>query len=78
MTLLLQACRLLDTTDRLQAVIDDSSVIIETTQGPKTHPAVVEFRQQSLAFAKVMATMRIPLDDDDTPQKRAGVRGPQS
>jgi len=77
-TVLLQACRLLDTLDRLQEQIDAAEVVIDSPQGPKTHPAVVEFRQQSQAFAKIMSSLRIPFGDDDAvPQQRAGVRGPR-
>ena len=71
----MQACRLLDTLDRLQEQIDAGAVVVESPQGPKTHPAVVEFRQHTLSFAKVMASLRIPFgENDDAPQNRSGAR----
>jgi len=75
---LLQACRVADLLDRLQAVIDGSEVVVTSPQGAKTHPAVVEFRQQALTLAKCMAALRIPLDEEQTvgrSQSRVGVRG---
>ena len=73
--ILLQACRLLDTLDRLQEQIDAGDVIVESPQGPKTHPAVVEFRQHSLSLAKVVASLRIPFGEDElVPQQRSGAR----
>lgn len=75
---LLQACRIVDTLDRLQMVIDLAEVIVESPQGVKTHPALVEFRQQAVTLAKCMASLRIPMDTEDEvgrlPQQRVGVR----
>jgi hypothetical protein len=73
---LLQACRIVDVLDRLQVVIASEGVVVASPQGSKANPAVVEFRQQSVALAKLMASLRIPLDDASgrTPQQRVGVR----
>jgi hypothetical protein len=77
---LLQACRIVDVLDRLQAVIDAGDVVVASPQGLKANPAVVEFRQQAVTLAKCMASLRIPLDDAQapgrTPQQRVGVRKP--
>jgi hypothetical protein len=77
---LLQACRIVDVLDRLQAAIDSSEVLVESPQGLKANPAVVEFRQQAVTLAKCMASLRIPVDTDDgdarLPQQRVGVRRP--
>lgn len=76
-SLLLQACRTVDLLDRLQAVLDVEDVVIQSPQGSKAHPAAVEFRQQALTFAKTMASLRIPLDDDQVigrTQQRVGIR----
>ena len=76
---LLQACRTVDILDRLQAVIDDGQIIVESPQGLKTNPAVVEFRQQAVTLAKCMASLRIPADDGEDAgrtQQRVGVRRP--
>jgi hypothetical protein len=75
---LLQACRIVDVLDRLQAVIDAEEVIVTSSQGPKMNPAVVEFRQQAVVLAKCMASLRIPLGEEESagrqPQQRVGVR----
>jgi hypothetical protein len=73
---LLQACRIADNLDRLQLEMTGTSLVIDSSQGSRIHPALVEARQQSLALAKVMASLRIPFGDEDAqPQKRSGVRG---
>ena len=75
---LLQACRIVDVLDRLQLQIDTHELVIESPQGSKVNPAVVEFRQQAVTLAKCMASLRIPLDDeqkiDRQAQQRVGVR----
>jgi hypothetical protein len=73
---LLQACRIADSLDKLQAEMVGVDVVMQSPQGAKIHPALVESRQQSLALAKVMASLRIPFGDEESvPQKRSGVRG---
>jgi hypothetical protein len=76
---LLQACRVADLLDRLQDVIDTSDVVVSSPQGVKTHPAVVEFRQQALTLAKCMTSLRIPLDNDQLTARpqRTSRRGAQ-
>ncbi|MEV7762252.1 terminase [Curtobacterium flaccumfaciens] len=74
-SVLLQACRIVDVLDRLQVAIGGGDVLVNSPQGVKTNPAVVEFRQQALALAKCMASLRIPFGDDEAqPQQRSGVR----
>ncbi len=73
---LLQACRVSDNLDRLQCEMATGSLVIESSQGSRIHPALVEARQQSLALAKIMASLRIPFGEEDKqPQNRSGVRG---
>lgn len=73
---LLQACRIADNLDRLQLDLGTGTMLLESSQGSRIHPAAVEARQQSLALAKIMASLRIPFGDEDAqPQKRSGVRG---
>lgn len=79
-SVLLQACRIVDLLDRLQSVIDAEPVIVTSPQGAKTHPAVVEFRQQAVTLAKCMASLRIPMGEEEPggrPQQRVGVRAPR-
>lgn len=75
---LLQACRIVDVLDRLQTEIDAHEIVVESPQGPKIYPPVVKFRQQAVTLAKCMASLRIPLEEeqkiDRQPQQRVGVR----
>lgn len=70
-----QACRTVDILDRLQVLISDGELLMTSSQGARMHPAVVEFRQQTLTLAKCMASLRIPFGEEDAvPQNRSGVR----
>jgi hypothetical protein len=57
---LVQVCRTADLLDRLQAVIDEEGVTAESSQGIRTHPAVVELRQQRIVFARLLAALGVP------------------
>ncbi len=42
------------------------------------HPAIVEARQQSIVLTRLLASMRLPVGDEDDltrPQRRGGARG---
>lgn len=75
---LLQAARTVDALDALQAVIVAEGVTHQSPQGVRAHPALVEARQQRVTLAKLVASLRIPLDDDQghgrLPQQRVGIR----
>lgn len=74
-SILQQACRTVDILDRLQVEIGAGALMVMSSQGSRMNPAVVEFRQQTLALAKLMASLRIPFGDDEAaPQQRSGVR----
>lgn len=84
--LLVQAVRTVDLLDVLQADVDANGATVESPQGRKTNPSVVEIRQQRLALARLLAALRLPQGDEaDTPvsarlkrpQRRGGVRAPQ-
>jgi hypothetical protein len=51
----------------------------ETSQGSRVHPALVEARQQRIAFARLLTALRIPTgersSDDGRTQSRGAVRG---
>lgn len=73
--LLEEACRARDRIVELRKAVSDDGLMIESSQGMRLHPAVVEERQQKLALARLLATLSIPvLDEDDLPPSR-GVRG---
>jgi hypothetical protein len=79
LALLRQAVRVVDTIDALQAVVDRDGVL--TVEG-KTHPAVVELRQQRLVLARLIVALRVPIGEGESKhspvsrlQRRGGVRG---
>ncbi|MFI1090938.1 hypothetical protein [Streptomyces sp. NPDC020917] len=72
--LLLEVCRCADTLDALAADIEERGVMLER----KVNPAVVESRQMSIAFARLVSALALPeLDEDAAPKYvRTGTRGP--
>ncbi|MGB3772871.1 MAG: hypothetical protein WBA00_17170 [Rhodococcus sp. (in: high G+C Gram-positive bacteria)] len=47
----------------------------ESPQGVRAHPALVELRQQRLAFTKLVAALAIPADAVPAPTKNYGIKG---
>lgn len=82
-TLLHSACTTADLIDVLDATVAREGAVIESPQGRKAHPALVEVRQQKIALARLLAALRLPQGEEgDTqasarPQRRGGVRGVQ-
>ena len=76
-TILREACRTADSLDDLQALIESEGLMAETSQGPRVHPALVEARQQRLAFARLLTALRIPTGETAAgrTQQRGGTRG---
>lgn len=75
--LLLQACRCVDRLDRLAVEEVAGPITVASRQGdPIANPALVEARQQSLAFARMLASLRLPSGEDaGRPQRRGAARG---
>jgi hypothetical protein len=74
--LLHEAARVADRLEALDAVVRDEGVTITTPQGVKAHPALVEARQQGVVLTRLVASLRLPDDDEDVrPQRRGGGRG---
>jgi hypothetical protein len=77
--LLLTMCRTTDKLDDLAAVVSREGVMEKGTG--RVHPALVEHRQQAIAYARLSAALRLPAGDEGDPaanrrpQRRAGVRG---
>jgi hypothetical protein len=71
--LLLQACRVADRLDALDAILTAEGLM----RDGKPHPALVESRQQQLTFARLIATLRLPedLEANVRPQRRGAARG---
>lgn len=57
---LLQVCRTADVLDTLQAEVDRDGVTVNSPQGRKAHPALVELRAQRLTYARLIAALRLP------------------
>jgi hypothetical protein len=78
LSILLEASRTVDALDALETIIRDEGVTNVSPQGVRAHPALVEARQQRVTLAKLVASLRIPLEDDESagraPQQRVGVR----
>lgn len=78
LSILLEAARTVDALEALEKIVQDEGVTNVSPQGTRAHPALVEARQQRVTLAKLIASMRIPLDDAEeegrSPQKRSGVR----
>lgn len=82
LSILLEAARTVDSLDALEKIVRDEGVTNVSPQGVRAHPALVEARQQRVTLAKLVASLRIPLDDAEEagrlPQKRVGVRAVSS
>ncbi len=77
--LLLQACRCVDRLDALADIAGEAGAVVTNTKGEMApHPAIVEARQQSIVLTRLLASMRLPVGDEDDlsrPQRRGGARG---
>lgn len=70
-----EACRVRDTIAALRKLVTKDGQMISSSQGMRLHPAVAEIRQQQLALARILATLRVPgLEEDRLPASR-GARG---
>lgn len=80
--ILLEAVRTVDLLQELEARAAKDGAVIDSPQGLRAHPAVVEARQQRIALARLLAALRLPAGEagdrqaNARPQRRAGVRRP--
>ncbi|WP_438494150.1 hypothetical protein [Streptomyces asiaticus] len=73
--LLLQACRSADLLDRLAAQAAAGGLTVTNAKGDVvTAPWISEHRQQSANLARMIASLRIPDEDDQRPQRRGALR----
>lgn len=79
-----EICRTADTLDTLQAEVNRDGATVDSPQGRKAHPALVELRAQRVTFARLVAALRLPAGLADRKaattggnrtQRRSGVRG---
>jgi hypothetical protein len=79
--LLLEAARTVDHLDQLDAAVRRDGSVIDSPQGIKAHPALVEARQQKIALARLIAALRLPAGSEGDAAvgrrqpRRVGVRG---
>ncbi|WPU08080.1 hypothetical protein [Pseudarthrobacter oxydans] len=81
MSILLEAARTVDALDELEKIVRDEGVTNVSPQGVRAHPALVEARQQRVTLAKLVASLRIPFDEEEgvgRTQRRVGVRAVSS
>lgn len=70
-----EACRVRDTITALREQVTTDGTMLASSQGLRLHPGIVEIRQQQLALARLLATLKVPgLEEDALPTAR-GVRG---
>jgi hypothetical protein len=76
--LLLEACRVKDRLDALDRILEAEGELVDG----RMHPALVEARQQGIAFARLAAALRLPAGEVGDqqqgarrPQRRVGARG---
>jgi len=80
LALLREAVRTVDTLDRLDALVRADGGMIDTPNGVKVHPGLVEARQLRIALARLLAALRLPdgevgAESQGRRQRRAGARG---
>src|SRR5215203_4589088 len=79
--LLRELVRTVDTLDALEARVVKDGVMLDSSQGDRAHPALVEARQQRITLARLQAALRLPAGEESEqqgqrrPQRRMGVRG---
>lgn len=78
--LLQEACRMADRLDAIHKAMVGQPLVVKGARGDDvTHPLLVESRMLGQAFARVLASVRLPDEEDGEdkrPQRRGGVRGP--
>ena len=75
LALLVEAARVKDRLDALDKIIRSEGMTVQSPHGPKAHPALVEARQQEIVLTRIVASLRLPDEDDERPQRRGGARG---
>ena len=75
--MLLSACRTADLMDRLWAEAATGPLTVVKAKGNRvTAPPIVEHRQQSLVYARMLASLRLPSGEEGArPQRRGAARG---
>lgn len=79
LALLESACRVADSMTRLAETAAAAGVTTINSRGDvQVHPAMVEYRMQSIALTRLIASLRLPSGDESDmsrPQRRGSARG---
>ena len=79
--LLTEAVRCVDALDALDALVRREGVVVDSPQGSRAHPALVEARAHRIVLARLLAGLRLPAGEEGDeqasarPQRRSGYRG---
>lgn len=66
LSLLLEACRLMDECEDLRdAITSDGLTVAGSTGQPRVHPAVGELRQHRLALGRLLSQLALPDEEDE-------------
>lgn len=66
-----ETVRTVDQLDDLAGIVAADGVML----GDKVHPALVEQRQLRIVLSRLVASLRLPDEDDQRPQHRGSARG---
>ena len=81
LALLIEAVRTVDALDLLDAAVRSEGAIVDSPQGSRANPALVEARAQRVVLARLLAALRLPCGEagdaklSARPQRRSGARG---
>jgi uncharacterized protein with von Willebrand factor type A (vWA) domain len=75
--LLRRACRTADLLAGLEALVADEGLTSVSSQGSRVHPAIVELRQQRIAFARLLAALNVlsGVEGEEDGRRSAAPRG---
>ena len=73
--ILVQACQTVDLCVDLQAILNDEGPIVGTDERRKANPAAVELRQHRIVLARLLAVLKIPLEDSAGRTQHRSTRG---
>ena len=79
LAVLTEATRTVDLLDELDAAIRSEGAIVDSPQGRRANPAVVEARQSRVVLARLLAALRMPVGEagDEQANARPRRRGPR-
>lgn len=77
LALLERCCRVLDRIASLEKLVERDGMVIDSPQGGRSHPAMVEIRRQTETLRHLVAALNLPPDPDAvgmTPRQRRAQR----